>query len=312
MATSVLDNGSVLPSQGRAAVRLVPKIDRPATLSEYRPISVLNTDYKLIASVLARRLRTTLPSKIQMHQRGGVPGRYIFDSLCLYRDVIEDAAQRADVPAFCPHTHRRRDRFGAAIVAFDFEKAYDLVNREVLWETMRVMGFPDLFITWLKGLYSITTLCPLNGSALVGEIHNVGSLRQGCPLSVHLFVLFIEPLLVALDSNLEGILLHGHKVAVRGFVDDLAVFVRSDRDILRACEIVERFCAWTKMRVNKSKCKLLGIGDWSFELQTERKNANLASGTFGNKTPVKIWPVEWLKPVKSLKLLGIDFTANLK
>lgn len=54
------------------------------------------------------------------------------------------------------------------------------------------------------------------------------------------------------------------------------------------------------MRINKTKCNLLGIGGWSFELQNERRDANLASGVFGNKVPVKIWPADWLKPVKSM------------
>lgn len=77
---------------------------------------------------------------------------------------------------------------------------------------------------------------------------------------------------MALNNNLEGILLHGHTVAVRGFGDDFAGFVLSDRDILRACEVVVRFCARTKMRVNQTMCKLIGIGDWSLELQAERKS----------------------------------------
>ena len=174
-----------------------------------------------------------------MHQKGGVPGRYIFDSLCLYRDVIEEAAQRAEGPDFCPYTHRRREKFGAAIIAFDFEKTYDLVNRGLLWTIMETMGFPSRYVSWLQALYSITVLSPMNGNTPVGDITDVGSLRQGCPLSVHLFAIFIEPLLVALTNNLEGILLHGHKVAVRGFVDDTAVFVKTDKDITTACQLVE-------------------------------------------------------------------------
>ena len=172
------------------------------------------------------------------------------------------------------------------------------------------MGFPERFIEWLKTLYSKCTLSPLNGGAIVGNIEDVGSLRQGCPLSVHLFTLYIEPLIAALHNNLEGIYVHSHKVAVRAFVDDLTVIVKSDSDILRACELVEAFCSWTHMRVNKTKSKLLGIGDWAFDRQLEREKANIASSKSG--VPFKKWPVLWLEPVKSLKLLGINFTASIK
>ena len=312
MVVAILNRGSVLPSQGEAAIKLIPKTRNPMNMSDYRPISILNTDYKLIASVLAHRLRKLLPEALQVHQKGGVPGRYIFDSLCLFRDIIEDATQRANTHIHCPHTHRHRIKYGAAIIAFDFEKAYDLVNRKILWKIMSVMGFPDTFITWLQGLYTTCTISPMNGNTRVGNIENAGSLRQGCPLSVHLFTLYIEPLLVALQSNLEGICVHGHKVAVRAFVDDLTVIVKSDNDILRAWDLVNAFCSWTRMRVNKAKSKLLGIGDWAFEKQLKIKDSNLASRKSGDKPVPKVWPVQWLEPVSTLKLLGINFSASIK
>lgn len=71
---AILERGAVLPSQGEAAMKLIPKIRNPMRISDYRPISVLNTDYKLIASVLAHRLRKLLPKALQMHQKGGSLG----------------------------------------------------------------------------------------------------------------------------------------------------------------------------------------------------------------------------------------------
>ena len=79
----------------------------------------------------------------------------------------------------------------------------------------------------------VARLCPLNGGSIVGTINDVQSIRQGCPLSVHLFAMFIEPLLVRLAENLKGIDLFGQKVALRAFVDDLTVFASSDHDITR-------------------------------------------------------------------------------
>ena len=55
MSTHVFERGSFLPSQGRVALRLVPKNEKPIEMSDYRTISVLNVDYKLISSVLERR-----------------------------------------------------------------------------------------------------------------------------------------------------------------------------------------------------------------------------------------------------------------
>ena len=264
MMNYVLDEGSILHSQGKAMVRLIPKVPKPLSLSDYRPISLLNTDYKVISSVLARRLRPTLTRVLGTHQKGGVPVRFIFDSLCLYRDIIEDSSRKSKIPI-------RRDNKnidnGAAIIGFDLEKAYDLVNRDTLWDVMSVMKYPAKFIGWLKALYATAILSPLNGNKTVGDIIDVQSIRQGCPLSMHLFAIYIEPLLAKLAQDLFGIELNGQKVAVRGFVDDLAVFASSDYDVVTSCKIIDNFCRWTHARINKSKSHILCLGAWNWEAQ---------------------------------------------
>jgi hypothetical protein len=109
---------------------------------------------------------------------------------------------------------------------------------------MTAMGYPPpLFVDWLKTLYSITELCPLNGNGIVGTVDNAQSVRQGCPLSVHLFALYIEPLLVCLSRGIDGIEHYGKRNKVRAYVDDLVVFVSSMKDVRRACEIILEFCA---------------------------------------------------------------------
>lgn len=146
MMKYVLLNKSVLPSQGTAAIRLVPKKQNPEKITDYRPIALLNSDYKIIASVLASRLRKTLNNTIREHQKGGVPGRFIFYNLAVFRDVMEITSSRAKKTVKYWREH------GAAILGFDFEKAYDLVNRDILWKIMETMGYPDKFISWLKAL----------------------------------------------------------------------------------------------------------------------------------------------------------------
>ena len=99
---------------------------------------MLNADYKKFASVFASRLRKTLTKSLGTHQKGGVPGRYIFDSLCLIRDVIDNTGRKSkEVSSLKP----------AAIIAYDLEKAYDIVNRDVLWEVMTAMGYPPSLLT---------------------------------------------------------------------------------------------------------------------------------------------------------------------
>jgi hypothetical protein len=121
---------------GKAAIRLISTIPTSSKITDYPPISLLNTDYKLMESVLAVGLRKSLQNSLDSHQRGGVPGRYIFDSLCLIRDVIDNTGSNSKEVSSLKL---------AAIIAFDLEKAYDLLNRDVLWEVMTAMDSPLCF-----------------------------------------------------------------------------------------------------------------------------------------------------------------------
>ena len=78
---------------------------------------------------------------------------------------------------------------------------------------------------------------------IVDTVDNAQSVRQGWPLSVHLFALYIEPLLVCLSRGIDGIDHYGKRTNVRAYVDDLVVFVSSMKDVLRAFEIILEFCA---------------------------------------------------------------------
>ncbi|KAI9550930.1 hypothetical protein GHT06_001740 [Daphnia sinensis] len=238
MFNHILERGTLTSSQGQAAIRLIPKCQDACGVSDFRPISLLNCDYKIMASVLARRLRHTLPDTIGPHQKEGVPGRLIFDNLCLYRDVIQYVDDRGCHDSSQPSVQG----IGNAIVGVDFEKAYDLVNRD------------------------------------------------GCPLSMHLFVLYIEPLLVRLSHELQGIRFFNQKLVVRALVDDVTIFVSCDNDLVIAGKVLELFCQWTKARMNKQKTKALGLERWRNRVH---------------------WPLPWLTSTEILPLLGIKFSSSI-
>lgn len=288
MFLEVLRRGTITNSQGNALIRLIPKVEMPLKPTDYRPISLLNCDYKLMASTLAGRLKKTLDKTLGAAQRGGVPGRKIVDNLSLYRDAIAFMEERTELPS----DDLLRDPVGpaGAVVGIDLEKAYDLVDRATLWSILSTMGFPEDFIGHLKTLYSVATMSVLNGSRVAGRVQCQSSVRQGCPLSIHLFVLYLEPLLVRLSSVLKGIHLLRRRLVARAYVDDVAVFVDSDVDLLALDAILCSFCAWTGARVNRVKTKALGLGKWAGRVR---------------------WPLPWLQTASPLTLLGIPFTSSI-
>lgn len=96
MFQEVLKSSRLLTSLGNALIRLVPKTSSPESLGDYRPISLLNCDNKLMAGTIVNRLKFCLDKSFGPAQRGGIPGRRIMDNLTLYRDTITFLEERED------------------------------------------------------------------------------------------------------------------------------------------------------------------------------------------------------------------------
>ncbi|KZS16054.1 Uncharacterized protein APZ42_018267 [Daphnia magna] len=253
MFNHILERESLTSSQGQAAIRLIPKSSVLCGISNFWPISLLNSDYIVIASVLAKRLRQTLSSTIGPHQKGAVPGRLIFVIFMLYGDVIQFVDDRHDSSKF------RFEVWALPLLEFT-------LKRPTTWLTGKSSG--GFWMAWAIELLS----------------------SVGCPLSLHLFVVYIEPLLVRLSRFLQGILLFNEKLTVTAFVDDVTIFISCDEDFTRAGQVLDFFCKCTKARMNKEKTKALGFGIWSSRLT---------------------WTLKWIVSAPTLSLLGNKFSHSI-
>jgi hypothetical protein len=159
-------------------------------IANYRPITVLNTDYKIFTKVLANKLTEVAPHLIHKDQSGFMRGRKITNAIYLTMEVVD---------------YSEDDIQNGIIVALDQEKAYDKTLHSYLWETLRRHGLPELFISTIKSLYEFAeTHVVINGEPS-SAFRVTRGVRQGDPLSCLLFNLAIEPLAVMLrSSGLQG------------------------------------------------------------------------------------------------------------
>ena len=173
-------HGELSTSQKQAMITLLEKKDKDKrVLKNWRPISLINVDVKIASKALAKRLEPILPSLIHHSQTAFIKGRSIFDAIRTIDDTLEYA--------------KRNNRPGI-LVAIDFEKAFDSLNRKFLFKILHKFNFGTYFRQWIKTLYTNLSSRVLNNGFTTNLFCVNRGVRQGDPLSPLLFILALETL----------------------------------------------------------------------------------------------------------------------
>ena len=241
-----LRTGEAPQSWKEAVISVIPKEGKDKKeCSSYRPISVLNVDYKLFASVLSKRLEAIIPELIDLDQTGFVLNRQTQDNLRRTLQVM---------------SHVTSTKIGAMLVSLDAEKAFDSVGWEYLYRVLARFGFKDCFITCIKSLYSSPTARIRINGHLSQTIRLERGTRQGCPLSPTLFALFIEPLAQAIreDPEIKGITIRGEEHKMCMFADDVLLFITTpDSSIPRLMCLIKTYNSYSGYKLNIQKTQTL-------------------------------------------------------
>ena len=240
-------------------------------IANYRPITLLNTDYKLYTKALTLKLAQAVPDLIHKAQAGFIPGRQIHEHTQLTHMIIEMAAT-ADLS---------EDEDGM-IVALDQEKAYDKISHNYLWATLRKFRIPETFIRSIQTLYeNAETRVMING-CLSTPYRVKRGVRQGDPLSCLLFDLAIEPLAATLRaSNLRGYNIPGapERLIATLFADDTTTFLHKDDHFIDLMHILDLWCAASGAKFNKDKTEIIPIGRPEYRAKLIATRKPSSSGT---------------------------------
>ncbi|KAJ4449434.1 hypothetical protein ANN_00833 [Periplaneta americana] len=245
----ILDNGSVIDGFSDGVVTLIPKTTNPTTMSEYRPITLLTTDYKLFMKVLANRLKPAFRDILKIGQTCSVPEKSIIHNLSTIRDTVL-------------HFEEHHDDKGA-LLSVDFNKAFDRVNHQYLQHVMKRFCIPDKIINIMKNMYSTAhSRVQVNGF-FTKRIPIQSSVRQGCPLSMFLFALSVELLIRMAHRNLNSeARTMSPLFTSRVYADDMVFLLRDIEECATLSRILEIYSAASGAQLNARKSFLLPLGSW--------------------------------------------------
>lgn len=241
---NILNGEELPPSWSSASIVVIPKAGWDILdLKSYRPISLLNSDYKIFTAVLTRRLNNIISQYIHPDQTGFIPNRDITDNIRRTLDLIDFSKRHA-------------------ILSLDIEKVFDRVEPIYIHTLLQHMGFGPKFTLAVSAIYAHSSASVrINGMDSPPIAISRGT-RQGCPLSLLLFALAIEPLAESLRNSIifKGIMAGAQQHKLCLFADDIALYITDLHKSLPEIDyLLSRFYCVSGLKINKDKSLLYPI-----------------------------------------------------
>ena len=154
-----------------------------------------------------------------------------------------------------------------AILFLDFTKAFDSVEWEFMYYSMKKFGFNNSIIQWVQTLYTNIKGCILNNGWISSPFDIQRGIRQGCPVSALIFVITVEILACRLrqDNDIKGIQIKldgiNHSIKLSQLADDTTIFVKTREEISKALNIIEIFGSLSGLLLNRNKTEGIWLGN---------------------------------------------------
>ena len=253
MVRTFFETGELDECLNQTNICIIPKTDRPATMAEFRPISLCNVGYKIISKIISTRLKCILPELISETQSAFVAKRLITDNILVAQEMF--------------HALRTNPSCKGKYIAVetDMSKAYDRVEWSFMEALLLKLGFEQQWVARvMKCITSISYQVLINGEEK-GNIIPSRGLRQSDPLSPFLFILCTEVLISHIKNTEATTTLTDIKIARECppishllFADDSLFFCRAD--VPQCDELMQIINVYGKasgQQVNKSKSSVM-------------------------------------------------------
>ena len=310
-----LERLKLMMSNQEGATRLAPKTDPGVVprVDQLRPITLLCCDYKLLTSILASRMTKVMHEVILSGQLCSVKGKNIHYGTHNLLSSIQYIEERVKYSEYLGYASGVAG--GGVLVSYDLFKAYDRVYIPYLVKVMKTMGFGQKFVDWIIMLHEgANTRFILN--SLTKPVDILISVRQGDPIAMVLFIIYVEPLLMMIRKSIKGMAVMGKSWRMgenpgnlfvgtgdqmprtcatqldEDYVDDINAVLEDAKEMIVIDEVFKKFEDFSGAILNRSeKTKCMGLGC-----------------DLGRKT----WPLKWVKVVDNVKIFGVKLYPTYK
>lgn len=244
-----LEQGTLTDQQRTGLITLIPKkgIDRHQ-LTNWRPITLLNSDFKILSKALAARIQSCITEVVGSDQTGFIRGRNITSNLHTIQRIVNHA-----------------DDMGSPslLLALDYSKAFDMVRWNIIEKALNLFGYGEFIISVVCTLFKDIKSCVLNAGFSSGYFHPTRGIRQGCCCSPSLFILAVELLgiLVLNSEDIKGVEVQGKSAKISQYADDSTFFLNDPASLRSLLDLLEKFSRLSGLKINRHKSYLLLLGN---------------------------------------------------
>ena len=268
--------------QRQGIITLIPKENKSRQkITNYRPICLLNTVYKIASTSIANRIKTVIDKLISRDQSGFISGRYIGDNTRLVYDLMQFVDEK-NIPGL--------------LLLIDFEKAYDSLSWSFMKNVLKLFNFGPSIIKWISTFYNKTQVAINQGGNLSSFFYTERGCKQGDPISQYLFILCAEILAVKIKNNkkIKGIKINNKEFILTQYADDTSVILDgSEESLNETLNELENYAKYSGLKVNFAKTHVVWIGSKKYSTDSIKSK----------------WKLNW--GVNRFKLLGITFDTDL-
>ena len=240
-------NSETVPQDWKKGIIIkIPKKGDTAVCGNYRGINLLSVPSKVFTRIILNRLYDEVNRRLRNEQAGFRKGRNTTEQIFILRNIIEQSIEWQS---------------SVYVNFIDFEKAFDSVHQDSLWQILRFYGIPNKIVKIIRSLYEDAECSVIDGGSQSAWFKVKTGVRQGCNLSGFLFLLVIDWIMRQVtEDKSRGI---RWKITTKledlDFADDIALISSTFQHMQEKTDRIHEIAKRTGLKINQSKTKLLRI-----------------------------------------------------